>query len=127
MIAHKNIRIVFRLRGYLYEAVGFLKNDNEQISLEEARKRTKDKNGGAIGVQDAFSRSDLEGAPEELRQYFLLTAIPCPQYDRYFLQFFYSLFDKEKRWHVNSHFLLDRDVDFQRLIVRRVQDASSGK
>lgn len=72
-MAHKDIRIQFKVDGRRYEAVGFLDENESSISGDEMIRRTAGENGGAIRDEDgAFFSDHLAPLSRELWPYLLV-------------------------------------------------------
>ena len=74
MGAHKDIRILFKVGGRCFEAVGFLKDQESSVVCVAKLFGKQLKNGGIMGGEDAkFVFEHLSEWPAKLRGYYLIT------------------------------------------------------
>lgn len=115
---HKDIRIVFQIEDRRYEAVGFLKKGEKNVSAWTMFRRTAKENGGAIGEKDwVFISERRTQLPAELSPYILVTDCRDPDLYRYY----FRVLCHTKDWYDDHCVLLpNNQFDKEFLVIRRL-------
>lgn len=120
-VAHKDIRFKFELEGRRYEAVGFLKPGESQITGYAMLRRVSVENGGAVGEEEVRHIClHANKLPTGLRAYYLATN-QRPRSNRKLIVGIY--FDKDVgEWHNEAQSLLNlKQFSKNVLVLRRCQ------